>query len=388
MYDILHGKCFATAIHGMGDLGGLPPIPPQPPLPPHKPYKYSATAQEFTATPIHIPEPRVPGIKSPLYVDVCYYHQHCLDGTTSAVLLYPFCRPDTEFIPCWVDTPKRSAYKGKHVLVVDVTPVQEILEDMVSCAASVYVIDHHESAGPVLEKTLPQHCYLFDTENAACALVCQWLAATTGVYYHGFARGENMSITSPLSLPKSASPAALVVYLSPFVALVNSLDMFDWSAFGAGSHDAQTLSLTMEATLSTGMEDVRVAMARGQAYVKELRMHAPVVLRTISKQVDRCGTTVCIRRLKDFPDVLVAVVNTPMHINHVAFHLYSTLSVHVVWAWYYNERSGRVRVMLRSPQRFNCAAFSRIIAGSMGGGHPNAASFPMDTVAAMHALFE
>lgn len=82
-------------------------------------------------------------------MDIVIYHANCWDGFCSAWLCR-FAWPDAEFIPAnygW--TPPDVT--GKRVLIVDFSYKREVLLQLKSQAASLEVLDHHETAQKELE---------------------------------------------------------------------------------------------------------------------------------------------------------------------------------------------------------------------------------------------
>lgn len=92
----------------------------------------------------------------PMRPDVCVYHFPCLDGLTAAWAVRKK-HPDIAFVPSnYGDSTDLSLFEGKHVLLVDFTYPRDIVEELVSIAASVTILDHHESAQTVLQPLLDE----------------------------------------------------------------------------------------------------------------------------------------------------------------------------------------------------------------------------------------
>jgi oligoribonuclease NrnB/cAMP/cGMP phosphodiesterase (DHH superfamily) len=87
--------------------------------------------------------------------DICIYHNPCADGFTAAWAVYTRW-PDVEFVPGAYQAGSMPDVAGKHVLIVDFSYKADVLRQMAETAASITVLDHHESAErellPLLEE--------------------------------------------------------------------------------------------------------------------------------------------------------------------------------------------------------------------------------------------
>jgi oligoribonuclease NrnB/cAMP/cGMP phosphodiesterase (DHH superfamily) len=87
--------------------------------------------------------------------DVCIYHNPCADGFTAAWAVHTRW-PDVEFVPGAYQAGSMPDVAGKHVLIVDFSYKADVLRQMAEVAASITVLDHHESAErellPLLEE--------------------------------------------------------------------------------------------------------------------------------------------------------------------------------------------------------------------------------------------
>lgn len=88
--------------------------------------------------------------------DLCIYHFPCLDGLTAAWAIRQRF-PSVQCLPSnYGDAADLSVFEGKHILMVDFTYPREVIEQILSVAASVTILDHHESAMQVLQPLLDE----------------------------------------------------------------------------------------------------------------------------------------------------------------------------------------------------------------------------------------
>ncbi len=92
----------------------------------------------------------------PMRPDVCIYHFPCSDGLTAAWAVR-LKWPDIKFVPSnYGDGFDLDSFSGLHVLMVDFTYPRDVVEQLLSVAASVTILDHHESAMKVLQPLLDE----------------------------------------------------------------------------------------------------------------------------------------------------------------------------------------------------------------------------------------
>ena len=76
---------------------------------------------------------------------LCIYHGNCADGFTAAWVVRLALGKDVEFFPGFYQTPPPDV-TGKIVYIVDFSYKRPIMEDIISKAAKVIHIDHHDTA--------------------------------------------------------------------------------------------------------------------------------------------------------------------------------------------------------------------------------------------------
>jgi oligoribonuclease NrnB/cAMP/cGMP phosphodiesterase (DHH superfamily) len=80
---------------------------------------------------------------------LCLYHANCTDGFGAAFAVHKLGLEQVSFVPVKYGE-AAPAVTGKHVIIVDFSYSQEVLEAMSELAASILVIDHHKSAQAAL----------------------------------------------------------------------------------------------------------------------------------------------------------------------------------------------------------------------------------------------
>lgn len=88
--------------------------------------------------------------------DVVMYHDPCVDGVTSAAIIYRYYKQENpdhtiEFLPSRHDTKKKLSnfidkVRGKHVMMVDFSFPRALLIKFSQAAESILIIDHHITA--------------------------------------------------------------------------------------------------------------------------------------------------------------------------------------------------------------------------------------------------
>jgi hypothetical protein len=134
----------------------------------------------------------------------------------------------------------------------------------------------------------------------------------------------------------------------------------------------------LDVALEPSVHALYTALCHGDAYLSYVHSHLPAANAIVDMQLARAEASAGFMHLRNHPRVKVAVVNTQTFSNFVAHRLYTspTRPVDVVWLWYWNGPTGRVRVSLRSVgNRFNCGAYA---ANFEGGGNEHTASFTCD----------
>lgn len=108
--------------------------------------------------------PTSPDISRP--VDQVLYHAPCLDGSCAAWVA-SLRHPEAEFVPCLPSRPPQVSSRGRHVLMVDVAYARPQMLRLAAEAASLVVLDHHETNREELAG-LP--FYRFDAEHCGARM--------------------------------------------------------------------------------------------------------------------------------------------------------------------------------------------------------------------------
>lgn len=78
---------------------------------------------------------------------LCIYHGNCADGFTSAWVVRRALGADTEFYPgIYGQPPPLENIRGKDVILVDYSYKRPIMEQIITEANSVLILDHHKTA--------------------------------------------------------------------------------------------------------------------------------------------------------------------------------------------------------------------------------------------------
>lgn len=237
----------------------------------------------------------------------------------------------------------KPSVNGKNVVFVDLTPSPTVIAEVISKAKNVFIVDHHESARVILLTQLTSDMVLFDVKECGASLAWRWVYGSAPY--------------------------------PPLVKYIKALDIFDWSDMLVEDPSAMSLSRCIEHVVSPTVPDMEDALSRGAAFLEQMRIARPLADTVIDRQIDRCLGSIEYFSLKHADRIRVAVVNTQHFINHIAYRIYTTNNVHLVWLWYKHGASRKVRVMLRSNGRFDCQHYAYIYGG---GGHVNSAMFTCD----------
>jgi len=193
-------------------------------------------------------------------LDLCIYHSPCTDGFTAAYLFQTWF-PDANFYPASYDDSRLnvdwwlSLVKGKHVVCVDFSFPRAITIALKEAAASLLVLDHHQTSAVELRGL--DCCYLDDSHSGA---MLAWKAL----------RGEE----EPAQIAKYVQDQDLFTWKLPnsrhICARLNSTtyDYAAWAAFAAKLEDptatkelAREGAVIKEAFLLTAKEIVTKAEA-------------------------------------------------------------------------------------------------------------------------------
>lgn len=93
--------------------------------------------------------------------DLVIYHSRCIDGFGSAYVVWRYCRendlPMPEFVAAGHGSCRPVGLEGKNVLICDYSYPLAVTREIIAEAASVFIIDHHESARVDLESVSAEH---------------------------------------------------------------------------------------------------------------------------------------------------------------------------------------------------------------------------------------
>lgn len=283
----------------------------------------------------------------PTAVDICFYHGNCHDGALAAAIIQRVS-PAAVCVPAWWHAlPKRAPdCTGKSVLFVDLMPCEEVLCAVQAVAAAVLVIDHHESAEPLLR--LVPHVY--DPGECGASLAWAWAFGSAVPY-------------------------------PPVVQYVRALDRFEWADLLPVDPDAIRVSRAIEQLVLPNPHAFAEALTAGELFMTHVRASAAIVERVVELQVDRAMASVEYLTLAGKDDTVVAVINSQHYANWISHRLHTTQPhVHITWVWYHNGRRESTCVSMRSDAKFDCARYAKTHGG---GGHPNSAAFIVEDISDM-----
>lgn len=83
--------------------------------------------------------------------DIMIYHANCADGFGAAWAAWMKWGDAVEYVPCAYGQPVPSGLAGKHVLIGDFSFKRDVMEAIAAEAASIIVLDHHETAEAELQ---------------------------------------------------------------------------------------------------------------------------------------------------------------------------------------------------------------------------------------------
>lgn len=95
------------------------------------------------------------------------YHGGCPDGFGGAYAAWKKFGDTAEYIPAKYGRPVPEGLEGKKLYFIDFCYPQEIMDDLVSKAASVTVLDHHLGSQRVVE-SMPE--YIFDKKRSGATI--------------------------------------------------------------------------------------------------------------------------------------------------------------------------------------------------------------------------
>lgn len=285
---------------------------------------------------------------------VVIYHSACSDGVMSRVIIERELGDDVIYIPSghnatttsitptlcpFPDIPTLSADTiiGKNVLLVDICFGQETLEELRRLSSGLFILDHHSSSLEQVTKLHTKH-YHISMLNAACVL--------TWRIFHG-----------PKRLP------LLLKYIED-----NDLGKWvlsDSRFFSAGYR-----------SLGSRVLDSAALLERGDNGVKDMILAGKTLSRTIESNVSRIVKTAGFYRSREFPSIVLRVVNSNEYIAELCELLSAGKDI-ISCCWYYDHTNSRFKFSLRGKTP---TTSSRDIAETYGGGgHDAAAAFTSPT---------
>jgi oligoribonuclease NrnB/cAMP/cGMP phosphodiesterase (DHH superfamily) len=111
-------------------------------------------------------------------IDIVIYHHPCMDGFTSALIVWKLMGVSVEYCGRYYNSPKALPdYEGKNVLMLDLCLDTETMMDMIEKCKNFLIIDHHESALLKL-KDVPDVNKIFDMNESGASLTWKYMFPT------------------------------------------------------------------------------------------------------------------------------------------------------------------------------------------------------------------
>jgi len=265
----------------------------------------------------------------------CIYHGNCLDGFTSAWIVYKALDPFVDelfFVEGSYDKPiDVESLRGREVFFADFSVKADKMREIAAVADSIIVLDHHASAERelqvVAEKTGNVQI-IFDMKRSGAMLTWNYFYASTNP-------PELVEIVQDrdLWLFKNEHTKALTAY------------MF-------------TLEQTF-ATWDTLLDDVKTGKAIdiGQVLLNAHNKDADAIINGCTREVTLAGHTV---------NLTNCLWMFASDIGH------KTLGDNLFSITYFRDSTGTFKYSLRTNDKFDCSVLAETFGG---GGHPNAAGF-------------
>lgn len=195
-------------------------------------------------------------------VPLCVYHAGCVDGFTSAWVVHHHLQGKVELMPAAYGDPlPPDLVVGRDVYVVDFSYNRRVMEDLISRANRVTILDHHKTAARALDQ-LPLEAgdvCVFDMDRSGAGLA--WDVLTQRPRLNLIRYVEDRDLWRWL-LPFSREVSA---FISSF-----SLDLKTWDVIAQGLEQPEAFkNLVME---GAGIERQRQRTVRelAQAYRRRL----------------------------------------------------------------------------------------------------------------------
>lgn len=271
-------------------------------------------------------------------IDLVIYHKDCFDGFTAAwVASKKF--PHAVFLPQSHDC-KPPDVTGKNVLIVDICFSASVMRYLDSQAASIVVLDHHQTAVENMfgvEQTLFNTNLIFDMQRSGAGLCWDYL------------------------FPESPRPA--------IVTLTEDRDL--WRFDHRGTREMYAVMCSREMTFPDWNE------------LEEQAQDIPALLETGGALLDYIGATakemannIQLRKVAYGEATAVfAVVNVhPRWVSETADIVWEKYRLPTL-GWFYEAHSDRYRCSLRT--RADTMDVSHVARFFGGGGHRKAAGFSL-----------
>ncbi|UTC28426.1 single-stranded-DNA-specific exonuclease [Brevundimonas phage vB_BpoS-Gurke] len=283
--------------------------------------------------------------------ELCIYHHPCADGFTAAWAIQ-LRWPDCEMQPGKYQADSLPDVAGKHVLLVDFSYKPDDLMQIVSEAASVTILDHHESAQRLLEPMIEDGTIkgVFDMTKSGAALAWE------------FAYGDDVTaFTRSFGVTESDRLPDLVRY-------IQDRDLWTWELPSSKEISAwlgltpMTFKAWSDAAVRLSMvETFDIAVDIGRALCKKF-------------DSDLAGAIKASKRRMTIGGYDVPVANLP--------YIYASEGGNIMSkgepfaAIYFDAADGSRSFSLRSDKDDPSAVNVSLVAGEFGGGgHKNAAGF-------------
>lgn len=265
---------------------------------------------------------------------VILYHGNCYDGFGAAWAAWKLYGDRADYRPVLYGQPVPNLRADAHVVILDfcypAKETGELFDKLVLGGGGLLVIDHHETARPILDN---RAWAIFDVEHSGAELAWRWFQASSGLP-RMVAYLEDRDLWQ-FKLPHSREVSAYMGS-QPF-------DFATWSEIAEAMERAEGFDrIVVEGTACRRVIDQQVALMADKVVWVELGGHrVPCANATVF--FSEVGAELC-RRHPEAP----------------------------FSAYYLDRNDGTRQWGLRSEKGFNVAAVAKLYGG---GGHPAAAGF-------------
>ncbi|UTC29845.1 single-stranded-DNA-specific exonuclease [Bajunvirus bajun] len=290
--------------------------------------------------------------------DVVLYHHPCSDGMGAAWAVWSRW-PGITFSPASYEDDKMPDLVGKHVLIVDFSYKRDKLVEIASRAASVTLLDHHESA----ERDLAEWIVTADQLLPPGALARRDPAQYGPPIQALFDMKRSGAMMAWNYVFPGMNPPKMIQY-------IQDRDLWTWAlpqsrAIAAYS---QTVNLSFGA-----FEELHIELEEPESFARAADIGAILVERMDSEIKTAIKAT---KRFMTIGGHVVPVCNLPYMMASDGGNILS--KGHAFAATYFDLADGRRKFSLRSDNTDpNAANVSLIAASYGGGGHYHAAGITM-----------